>query len=131
MSSPKYWREMPQRYRFEAKKCIKCDKVMFPPRIVCPACGSRNFADAPLNDHGQVETFTVIRVAPSGFGDQVPYAVAIVNLGDGVKILCQIADIEPDELKIGLPVRLEFRKIQQEGHDGIICYGYKGVPQLK
>jgi uncharacterized protein len=130
MSSPKYWREMPQRYRFEANKCTKCGKVMFPPRIVCPACGGRDFTATHIKDKGKIDTFTVIRVAPSGFGDQVPYAVAIVDLGDGVKILVQIADIEPNELKIGLPVRLEFRKIQQEGHDGIICYGYKGVPQL-
>jgi len=130
MPSPRYWREMPQRYRFEAGKCKKCGKVMFPPRIVCPACGGRDFTPTHINDHGKVDTFTVIRVAPSGFGDQAPYAVAIVDLGEGVKILCQIADIEPEELKIGLPVRLEFRKIQQEGHDGIICYGYKGVPEL-
>jgi uncharacterized OB-fold protein len=121
---------MPQRYRFEANKCNKCGKVMFPPRVICPACGCRDFTSAHINDHGKIETFTVIRVAPSGFGDQVPYAVAIVDLGEGVKILCQITDIEPNELKIGLPVKLEFRKIQQEGHDGIICYGYKGVPQL-
>lgn len=130
MPSPRYWREMPQRYRFEANKCSKCGKVVFPPRVVCPACGGRDFAPARINDHGKIETFTVIRVAPSGFGDQVPYAVAIVDLGEKVKILCQITDIEPDEPKIGLPVKLEFRKIQQEGHDGVICYGYKGVPQL-
>jgi len=121
---------MPQRYRFEANKCNKCSKVMFPPRVVCPACGSRDFISTHINDQGKILAFTVIRVAPSGFSDQAPYAIAIVDLGEGVKILCQITDIEPNELKIGLPVKLEFRKIQQEGHDGVICYGYKGVPQL-
>mgnify|MGYP000151674538 CR=1 FL=1 len=129
MPSPRYWREMPQRYRYEASKCSKCGKVLFPPRIICPACGSRNFTLTHIGNEGKVVTYSVIRVAPSQFVDQAPYTVAIVDLGEGVNILCQIADCEPDEVKIGMDVRLEFRKIQQEGMDGIICYGYKGVPK--
>ena len=121
---------MPQRYRYEAAKCKNCGKVLFPPRLVCPECHSRQFEKVILNDKGTVETFTVIRVAPSGFTDQVPYPVAIVNLGDGVKILRQIADCEPEELKIGMKVRLEFRKLSQEGEAGIINYGYKCVPEF-
>ncbi len=130
MSSPKYWREMPQRYRLEAIKCKKCGKVLFPPRLVCPACQSREFEQTRINNTGKIETYTVIRVAPSTFVDQAPYIVAIVNLEGGVKILCQVADCELNELKIGMPVNLEFRKIQQEGEDGIICYGYKCIPKL-
>jgi uncharacterized protein len=130
MSSPRYWRGMPQRYRYEAAKCKKCGKVLFPPRLVCPACQNRTFEKVNIKDQGKVETFTVIRVAPSGFTDMTPYPIAIVNVGDGVRILCQIADCEPEELKIGMPVKIEFRKIQQEGESGIIYYGYKGVPEL-
>jgi uncharacterized OB-fold protein len=130
MSSPKYWRAMPQRYRFEAAKCTKCGKVLFPPRLICPECQNRQFEKVNINDKGTVETFTIIRVAPSGFTDQVPYPVAIVNVGGGVKILCQIADCEPEELKIGMNVRLEFRKLSQEGEAGIINYGYKAVPEF-
>ena len=121
---------MPQRYRYEAEKCKKCGKVLFPPRLVCPACQSREFEQVHIDDTGKIETFTVIRVAPAPFVDQAPYPVAIVNVGNDVKILCQIADCEPDELKIGMPVRIEFRKIQQEGEDGILLYGYKCVPEF-
>lgn len=130
MSAPKYWREMPQRYRYEAAKCTKCGKVCFPPRLVCPSCGAREFEQNNINTTGKVETFTIIRVAPSPFIDQAPYPIAIVNLGDDVKILCQVADCDPDEIKIGMPVKLEFRMIQKEGEDGIICYGYKCVPEF-
>lgn len=130
MSSPRYWRAMPQRYRYEASKCKKCGKVLFPPRLVCPGCQGREFEPTKLNERGKVETFTVIRVAPSGFTDQVPYAVAIVNLGEGVRILCQVADCEPEELKIGMPVKIEFRKLSQESESGVIYYGYKAVPEF-
>lgn len=129
MSAPKYWREIPQRYRFEAAKCKGCGKILFPPRLICPSCGSREFEPARINQKGTVETFTVIRIAPSGFTDEAPYPVAIVNLGDDVRILCQVADCDLEDLKIGMPVRLEFRKVQQEGYDGVINYGYKCVPE--
>jgi len=119
---------MPQRYRFEAAKCTKCGKISFPPRLACPECKNRQFEKVKINDKGTLETFTVIRIAPTGFTDEVPYNVAIVNVGDGVRILCQVADCEAEELKIGMPVRLEFRKVQQEGKAGVINYGYKCVP---
>ncbi len=128
MSGPRYWREMPQRYRLEAVKCKKCGKVLFPPRLVCPACKSREFENTQIGDKGKVEAFTIIRVPPSQFTDQSPYSVAIVNVGDDVKILCQVADCEPEDMEIGMPVKIEFRKIQQEGHGGILNYGYKCVP---
>lgn len=128
MSAPKFWREIPQRYRFEAAKCKKCGKISFPPRLICPECKTREFETVKLNDSGKIETFTVIRIAPTGFTNEAPYPVAIVDLGNNVRILCQVADCEPQDLKIGMPVRLEFRKVQQEGDAGVINYGYKCVP---
>ena len=126
--SARYWREMPQRYRYEAGKCTGCGKVYFPPRLVCSHCRGRSFQKTTLAQQGTIETFTIIRVAPSGFGDQAPYAVGIVTLADGVKVTAQIVDCAPESLHIGDPVRLEFRKIQQDGESGILCYGYKFVP---
>jgi len=51
--------------------------------------------------------------------------VTMYGFGEGVKILCQVPDIVPIELKIGLPVKLNFCKIQQEGYEGIVCYSHK------
>lgn len=86
------------------------------------------FSKVTLAQDGVVETFTIIRVAPSGFGDQAPYAVAIIKLDDGVKITAQIVDCDPESLAIGDRVRREFRRLQQDGESGILCYGYKFVP---
>lgn len=128
MPSPRYWREIPQRYRLEAGKCKKCGKVYFPPRIICAECKSQEFETVNLQKEGKLLTYTIIRVAPSQFMDQAPYAMGVVELNDGVKILSQIADCDLDKLEIGQKVRIEFRKIYQEGEAGIICYGYKCVP---
>jgi len=128
MAVPSYRRAMPQRYRYEAAKCTACGKIFFPPRLICDKCKSRKFETTTLKREGVVKTFTVIHVAPSQFVDQAPYAIGVIEMKDGVSILSQIVDCDNDDLKIGMPVRLEFRKVSEDGKGGIINYGYKCVP---
>jgi uncharacterized OB-fold protein len=128
MFAARYWREVPQRYRMEAGKCAKCGKVFFPPRLVCDACKSREFETITLSDEGEIVSYTVIRTPPSGFEDEAPYAIGIVNLGGEVQLLTQIVDVDFEDLKIGGKVRVEFRRIQEDGKSGVLCYGYKCVP---
>jgi len=128
MAVPSYWREMPRRYRLEAGKCNKCNCVQFPPRLICPECGHREFQVVKLSRNCKLITYTVIHVAPSQFTDQVPYPVGIVELEDGVRLLAQIADCPLEALKTGMQLRIEFRRITSDGEAGIIHYGYKCVP---
>ena len=128
MPTARAWREYPQRYRYEAAVCTKCSKWHFPPRLVCSGCRGRSFEQTTLAQTGTVETFTVIHVAPSGFGDEAPYAVGVVKLDDGVKITAQIVDCDFEDIKFGGKVRIEFRRIQEDGKSGVLCYGYKCVP---
>jgi uncharacterized OB-fold protein len=125
----RYWREIPQRYRLEAAKCKKCGAVSFPPRLICPGCKAREFETIILADKGKIMTYTIIRVAPQPFVDQAPYAVGIVELDDGVRLTAQIVDFNFEDLKTGARVKIEFRKVYQEGEAGVIYYGYKFVPE--
>jgi uncharacterized OB-fold protein len=129
MFSPaRAWREFPQRYRLEAAKCTECGKILYPPRLVCPACGARTFAKETLPRDGKVVTFTVIRVPPAGFTEQTPLPIALVELTNGVRLMVQIGDVEdPGKLEIGMPVRLEFRRVSWDGEAGVIFYGHKAV----
>lgn len=121
------YREYRHRYRMEAGKCTKCGKVCFPHRLVCPVCGHREFDEVKLPDQGVIKTFTIIRTPPSGFEDEAPYAIGIVDLGE-VSTMMQIADCDPEEIAIGMKVNIEFRRVFTEGHAGILMYGYKAVP---
>ena len=126
----RYWREIPQRYRLEANKCKECGIIFFPPRLICPQCKKRDFDETKLSDKGKIVSFTIIRVPPHKFSDQAPYAIGIVELDDGVKITGQIVDCDFEDLKIGKRVKIEFRKIYDEGESGVLCYGYKFVPEI-
>jgi uncharacterized OB-fold protein len=128
MPSANYTREIPQRYRLEASRCVKCGQVHYPPRLICPGCRSRQFETVALPSGGKVVTYTIISVGPSDFAAEVPYALGIVELEGGVRLMAQIVDVPPEKVSIGMPVTLEFRKLYEEGKAGIICYGHKAVP---
>ncbi len=128
MSTPsRYWREIPQRYRLEAAKCRECGYTAYPPRKICPRCGKREFEAKKLSNRGTLLTYTIIHVPPPQFANDTPYAVGIIETEDGARLTAGIADVAFDDLKIGMPLRLEFRKIQEDGEQGVLCYGHKAV----
>lgn len=128
MQVPKHWRQIPQRYRMEAGKCKKCQYIAFPGRLICPECGSKEFDTINLSGNGKLATHTIIRTAPEGFTDQAPYAIGIVELDEGVRVMGQIVDCEPETLKTGDRVVSKFRRMSEEGKTGMIMYSYKFVP---
>ena len=128
MPSPRYWREIPNRFRLEAARCRGCGKTVFPARRVCPACRAENWEKTTLSRRGKVVTSTVIHIAPGEFVMEAPYAMAVVETPEGARLMAQVVDCDPSTVKPGMEVTLEFRRIRKEGHGGILCYGHKAVP---
>jgi len=127
MGVPRFWREIPNRYNLIGMKCGYCNKVFFPPRFICPSCRRKGKLDPhKLKGRGKIISFAVTHAAPNGFEDQVPYAIAIIELEEGPRLTAQVTDCDPDQVKIGDEVEMVFRRIGQEGNDGPIYYGYKG-----
>lgn len=81
-----------------------------------------------LSGVGTVLTYSIVHTATEDFEDQVPYAIAIVELDEGPRVTAQIVDCKPEDVKIGMRVESTFRKIQQDGTTGAIYYGYKFKP---
>lgn len=127
MIVPRYTREIPQRFRLEAAECTGCGKILFPPRRICPDCSGVTFKTRMLAREGKILTYTIIRVAAEPFELQTPYAVGIIETPEGVRLTAQIVDCDFTDLAAGKEVRLVLRRIQKEGHAGILQYGYKAV----
>jgi hypothetical protein len=81
-----------------------------------------------LPEKGKVLTWSVIRVAPPAFASEVPYVVAVLEMEDGTRLTSQLVDVDLDRIEVGMPIRLEFRKMRQYGRTGIIAYAHKAVP---
>jgi len=128
MPSPRYWREIPARYRLEGGRCPACDKVVYPTRRICPACRHDGLEPLALSRRGRVVTATTIHVAPTEFQMEAPYPMAVVETPEGARLMVQVTDCDAIEVVPGMEVALEFRRIQREGRSGILCYGHKAVP---
>jgi len=120
------WRHIPQRYNLIGSKCLQCGNVFFPLRIICPECRSKGkLENIKLSGHGKIYTYSVINTPTDEFKEIAPYAVAIVKLDEGAKLTTQIVDCELDDIGIGDEVEMVFRKIREQGEDGVISYGFK------
>ena len=87
----------------------------------------KNAPDA-LGKSGEIISWTIIRAPAAGFENQAPYAIALVKLETGKKIMVQIVDFAEDDLKIGRKVITVIRRAIQVKNDEIIPYGIKAKP---
>ncbi len=130
MFPARYHREMPHRYRLEASKCKKCGAVYFPHRLICRECKGRDFETITLSERGKLLSYTVIHTPASQFKDIAPYALGILETKEGAKLTAQIVDLPYEEIRTGMELQIEFRRVQTDGHEGVLAYGYKLVPVM-
>ena len=100
-----------------AVRCGKCGELAIPPKEFCPACQQRAWEPVTLGGDGTIASYTVIRVAATSHATEVPYAIAVVRMREGVSLIGRIVDIPLEALSVGLPVR--FRPIVKDGRTNI------------
>lgn len=68
--------------------CTACGTMWTLSRPACPACGSRAVESREAEGRGEVWSVTEIhRAAPPAFAPLMPYALALVTLVEGPKLL--------------------------------------------
>ena len=123
------WRHIQQRYNLVGSKCMNCGRVFFPSRVICPDCRRKGKIESfKFSGKGKIYSFSVVRTPTDDFKKLSPYAVAIIELEEGAKLTAQLVDCDVDKLKIGESVEMVFRKIREDGQDGVISYGFKFKP---
>jgi len=120
------WRKIPQRYNLIGTKCTTCGTYYFPPRIICPKCRRKSKIEShKFCGEGEVLSYTEIYSPPQGFENIKPYILAIIKLKEGPSLTAQLIDCKIDNVQIGSKVKAVFRKIVEDGDEGVILYGYK------
>lgn len=87
-----------------AIKCRGCDQLFMPPKYICPECGGLEQEEVRLSGKGVISTYTTIRVPPSGFEDQAPYDLVVVDLAEKLSVTARLVAEEGKEPEIGAPV---------------------------
>jgi len=104
-----YW-EGAGRHELVLQRCRSCGTVQHRPRALCVSCPGGEIEHFVASGRGTVWTFTVTEQnqAPP-FRDATPYVLAYVELEEGPRLLTNVVGCPPDEVRIGMPVRAEFR----------------------
>ncbi len=93
--------------RLMASHCTKCGETSFPPRADCGACMAGEFEYQEIGGKATLHTFTRIDAAPTGFDDEVPYTIGVVDLEEGGRLLAWIGEtISDDEVRIGMELQV-------------------------
>jgi uncharacterized OB-fold protein len=56
----------------------------------------------------------VVHHHPPVPGHTLPFVIALVELEEGVRLLAELVDVSPDDVRVGLPVRIDFVAIDDE-----------------
>jgi hypothetical protein len=103
-----YW-EGAARGELVLQRCRDCGAVQHRPRALCASCLSDDIQHFVASGRGAVHTFTVTHQnqAP-GFREACPYVLAYVELEEGPRLLTNVVGCDPAEVRIGMPVRVDF-----------------------
>lgn len=88
-------------------RCKQCGATSFPPRADCLACMSDEFEFFEMKGKARLHTYTRIDAAPTGFEDEVPYTVGVVDLEEGGRLLAWIGEtVKEEEIEIGMELQV-------------------------
>ena len=95
------------------QRCKACAVLRHPPRPMCSSCRSLEWDHVIASGRGQVYSF-VVHHHPPVYGFEAPFAIALVELEEGTRIVGNLRDTEFAEVKIGMPVEVSFVRIDDQ-----------------
>ncbi|WUB77359.1 OB-fold domain-containing protein [Streptomyces sp. NBC_00576] len=106
-----FW-EGVDRHRLLIQRCLGCRTLRFPWLPGCNACGSGDWDTVEACGDGTVYSYVVLHHPPFPAFDP-PYAVGLIELAEGVRIISNVVGVPYDKVRIGMPVRLEFVRYEE------------------
>ncbi len=95
------------------QRCESCGTLRHPPGPCCPACGAMNQGYVVAAGTGEVYSY-VVHHHPPVPGKRLPMVVALVQLPEGVRMVGEMPGVRPDQVRIGLPVRAMFVRVDED-----------------
>jgi uncharacterized OB-fold protein/acyl dehydratase len=98
------------------QRCGGCGVLRHPPGPMCPSCGamsSRPPGYVVAAGTGEVYSY-VVHHHPPVPGKKLPVVIALVQLTEGVRMTGELLGASAGQVRIGLPVRAEFVRVDDE-----------------
>ena len=85
--------------------CKHCKKHFFPPRADCCHSLSSDMEWFEVTGNGKLVSFSCLKYAPTGFGDDLPYTIALLDYGD-YKVFGRLdSSVSLEEVEIGMEMK--------------------------
>ena len=81
---------------------------------MCPWCHSLQFEISDLSGKGSVYSYSILH-HPQNPAFEYPVIAALIELEGGVRILSNLIDVEPEEVRIGMNVTVDFLPTLRDG----------------
>jgi uncharacterized OB-fold protein len=107
-----FWEGVRER-RLLIQRCTACSTLRHPWLPGCAGCGHPEWDTVEASGTGEVYSYVVMHHPPFPAFDP-PYAVALIELTEGVRMISNVIGVPYDEVRIGMPVRLEFEQYDEE-----------------
>jgi uncharacterized OB-fold protein len=109
-----YWEGCNQ-HELRIQFCPECQAYFFYPRALCPTCLSDATEWRTVSGKGTLLTYVLSARPAPGFEEELPYAIAIVQLAEGPHLMTNIVNTEitPQNLKAGMPVEVVFEDVTE------------------
>lgn len=101
-----YW-EGARAGELRIQRCRACTQAYFYPRPYCPQCGSADVEWFVASGRATLASYIISERAAPGF--DAPYAIAIVELEEGPRMMTNIVEVEPTPERLVLDMALEVR----------------------
>src|SRR5262249_21285466 len=95
------------------QRCAACGGWLHPQGPMCPTWGSAEGGSLVAAGTGAVFSY-VVHHHPPVPGKTLPLVIALVELDEGVRVVGEMPGVQPDEVSVGLPVRLEFLRVDDD-----------------
>ena len=95
------------------QKCNACGTLRFPPGPACQSCEAYDRGFDVAGGEGTVFSYVVHRHPPVP-GKELPIVIALVDLDEGVRMVAEVVDVPPEEIEIGMRLRVDFNRIDDE-----------------
>lgn len=98
-------------------RCRACGSAFFYPRVLCPACASRDIVWVQASGRGRLVSFEIAhQILNKAFTVPTPVVLAMVELEEGPRLLTNLVEVAPDPraLRCDMPVEVAFEKLTDE-----------------
>ena len=95
--------------RLVVQRCDGCSALRHPPQPMCPSCGSLEAGVQEVTGRGRVHSYTVHHHPPIP-GFESPYAVVLVDLEEGVRMVVNVPAQQIGRLEIGRSITIQIEE---------------------